>query len=732
MNAHKTRLFNTTIFLALLLGALHLAGGVILLSQGGSPYFIVAGIMVIAVGAFLYKKNAIAYLLFSLFLLFTIIWAIAEAQLQFWQLFARLSLWLLLGMMMSVSAHLPEMHHIRSILLLRLSLCMIIFVGVASAIDTTSDSVSDINHTQHETRNATLLQQTTAGKDWSQWGGNYAGQRYSSLTQITPENIGQLQVAWTYPIKEAKNTILPSEIVHENTPLKVGNTFYVCTPQQQVLALNASTGEKIWQYDIQDDLKRLKTPSDRFQTSCRGISYYDLIKTDNTYVKQTCRERIYVSTNDQRLLALDAHTGELCTDFAVKGTLSLFDTDVNSNIQQHPPSSVHISVSSLPITFGNLVIVSSHTTDTAMQKTAPGVLRAFDVENGRLIWQWSTSDLAKNIAADTDIRAVDDIITDWSVMSADEELCLIYFVINSRSAITTANEAPRYTSTLVAVDMTTGKLKWQNASVHNDLWSANTASQPVLTDFPIPKGVLMAIMTTDNLGNLLVLNRANGQALPSTYRTLLPAMQIPQTSALQESNMWGYTSLDMLFCRIQFASLKNALQSPGAIGTYNMSNLAIDPYQHLVIIQQISIALTEKNLLRDNRQYRVVQPFLTPWHTPCQSPAWGTTKAVDIFSQRTRWQSEHTVMQEANLPVLGSALITANGLVFMSGQLDNVLRVYGTKHNKLLWESHLPGNSQTNPITYQGKDGKQYVVVVTQAADKQHAGTVIAYALSTH
>src|SRR4029453_7396522 len=149
--------------------------------------------------------------------------------------------------------------------------------------------------------------QPTAGdqpnEDWRAYGRSQLGQRYSPLTQVTPDNVTKLKVAWTFRTGDMPGANDPGESTFEVTPIKVRDTLYLCSLHQRLFALDAKTGKMRWSFDprVQDN------PTFQHLT-CRGVSYHEAAAGD---VPRDCPRRIFLPVNDGRMIALDADTGKL-------------------------------------------------------------------------------------------------------------------------------------------------------------------------------------------------------------------------------------------------------------------------------------------------------------------------------------------------------------------------------------------------------------------------------------
>ena len=151
--------------------------------------------------------------------------------------------------------------------------------------------------------------------DWPHYGASVHGTRYSVADQITPENVGELEVAWTYntgDVDDGSETLVGTTF--QNTPIVVDDTLYLCTGRNKAIALDAETGAERWVYDAESDT------TGAFLLACRGVSYW---RDPVAPPEQACAERIFMGTIDARMIALDARTGMPCADFGDAGTVDL-------------------------------------------------------------------------------------------------------------------------------------------------------------------------------------------------------------------------------------------------------------------------------------------------------------------------------------------------------------------------------------------------------------------------
>ena len=217
--------------------------------------------------------------------------------------------------------------------------------------------------------------------DWSSYGKDPGGGHFSKATEITPGNVKDLERIWVHRSGDYHAGLNWTEDVIPNssqqtsfqaTPILVNETLYYCTPYNRVFALDPETGEEKWVFDPKINIK------EKALLHCRGVgSWIDNNKTEN----DECYHRIISGTIDAELFALDGKTGELCSDFGNNGKVDLRD-----GLGTHNPA-YYYSVSP-PAIIGNLIIVGGGVADNVSTSVPGGVVRAYDVVTGDLVWYW--------------------------------------------------------------------------------------------------------------------------------------------------------------------------------------------------------------------------------------------------------------------------------------------------------------------------------------------------------
>jgi quinoprotein glucose dehydrogenase len=813
-NASRSRPFALCVaVLFLLLAAAMLVMGVKLATLGGSYYYAAAGVALGLVGFLLLARQPSAINLFALFLVASTAWAWWEVGFDFWQILPRLWVWFVLGVLLVLpwvtrtlgkSREQTRRRRTRTGTLW-FALVVTAAVGLWALFTPIVDHVGDA---PMAARNPTAGDPAMAGGDWPNYGGSAKGDRYSPLTQINPSNVGQLKEAWRIETGDKMGPDDPSETTNENTPIKIGDTVYLCTPHSWVIAVDATTGAEKWRFD-----PRIQSPvgfKHWEHMTCRGVSYHD----DAAYpavadatpaaaataaapapagtvaappaMARLCPRRIFLPTADARLIALDADTGKPCDDFGVHGTI-----DLRANIGPFVPGGYYST--SPPAVTRDLVILGGHVTDNGSTDEPSGVVRAFDVHDGHLVWNFDAgnpADTAPIAAGKTYVRNSPNM---WSMFSVDEKLGLVYLPMGNQTpdqyAALRTPEAEKLSAGIVALDIATGALKWNYQFTHHDLWDMDIGGQPSLVDIQTSTGLVPSLVASTKQGSIYVLDRRDGKPVyPITERAVPQgAVEGDRTSLTQpfsainfvpatmrEADMWGTTPIDQLWCRMTFRSqrydgmftppsTRGSLVFPGNFGVFDWGGVSIDPVRQLMFLNPSYMAFqsrlipaaelykeergkpaSEMNGIKEPKgiPYAIeLKPFLSLLGIPCQAPPWGYVAAVDLTTGKTIYQHRNgTIRDSAPLPIpmplgvpsLGGTVTTAGGLAFLSGTLDDYIRGYDVQSGRQLWESRLPAGGQATPMSYADRNGRQYVLVV--AGGHGSLGTkmgdyVIAYAL---
>ena len=339
---------------------------------------------------------------------------------------------------------------------------------------------------------------TSTGTDWPAYGGTDAAWRYSPLTQITPDNVGKLRKVWEVHTGGMPNN--PDYVKlygTENTPLKVGNLLYTCTAKNVIVALDAATGKPQWRVD-----PHVPDAWIPYTTACRGVAYYRCRARPRTL----CASRIIEGTLDSRLIAVDALTGKPCTDFNGTG-----QQDTKIGMGWVPPGSA--AINSAPTIVRGIIVVPHQILDGQCRCAPSGVIQGFDARTGKLAWAWDMMHPDWNGYPPKGQEWARGTPNSWTTSAGDEKLGLVYVPMgNMADDYISAGRTPQanqYASSIVAIDVTTGKPRWDFQAVKKDVWDYDIGSQPSLIDY---KGT-PALLVPSKQGDFYVLDRATGKPL---------------------------------------------------------------------------------------------------------------------------------------------------------------------------------------------------------------------------
>lgn len=792
-------------------------GGIRLLTLGGSAYYLIAGVAMGATAALLRRRAQAAYALYAALFIGTLAWALWEAGLDWWPLAARMGLMFVLGVLLLLPwvsrpfASDPTHVSVRRGAGLAVAVGLMLF-GVVAVASWLHDPWTIEGSLPPSPPAQATVGGTMPPGEWHAYGRTAFGQRYSPLAQITPGNVTRLEPAWTYHTGDLRGRPGdPEETTFEVTPLKIGNRLYLCTPHQSVIALDATTGQEVWRRDL-----KIRPSLALQHLTCRGLSYHRAAaaaagvaavpaasaasapaaaaaaSAPAAAAAGNCAERLFMPTADGRLVALDAANGESCSAFGGGSG----EIDLWAHMPNVKPGA-YFSTSPVVVT-QRLVIIGGTVLDNASVNEQSGVIRAFDVDTGALVWNWDSANPEQTAPLTGDQTYTPNSPNSWSVSSVDESLGLVYVPMGNQPPDQWGGRrspaVERYSSSVVALDLATGRVRWVFQTVHHDLWDYDVPAQPVLVDLRVRGQTVPALVQATKQGDLFVLDRRTGAPLQPV--TEVPA---PQGAAggdrtaptqpvsaisfappdLRERDMWGATLFDQLACRIAFRQLRyegrftppsigGTLVHPGNFGVFNWGSIAVDPVRGVAFTTPALLAFTSQLVPRPDASTLLVQPggppkgslpalnenfgapfaarmkpFVSAFGLPCQEPPWGTVAGVDLGTGNIAWRRRNGTVRDLapvplpfamGVPSLGGPIITAGGVAFLSGTLDYYLRAYDLTTGRELWKHRLPAGGQATPMSYQGDDGRQYVLVA--AGGHGSTGTkagdaVIAFALPT-
>ncbi|PYT56917.1 MAG: hypothetical protein DMG46_15960 [Acidobacteria bacterium] len=311
---------------------------------------------------------------------------------------------------------------------------------------------------------------------WPNYGNDRGGTRYSPAAQIDRSNVGQLKVAWTFRTGALPHDEeLDKKAAFEATAILVDSKLFLSTPYDHVIALNAETGAKLWEFD-----PKLELPYGASEVTSRGVSAW---RDSHAKAGAPCALRVFIGTLDARLIALDGATGKPCRDFGSDGEI-----DLTTGVRLRDPGDYQVT--SAPAIFKDLIITGSSLGDNRAVTVERGIVRAFDVRTGNLRWTW---DPIAPWAYQTSPRT--GAGNAWSTISVDAEHDLVFIPTGSASPDYFGGFRKgdnKWANSVVALRASTGEFVWGFQVVHHDLWDYDVACQPTLFTW---KGGTLAVAT---------------------------------------------------------------------------------------------------------------------------------------------------------------------------------------------------------------------------------------------
>ena len=615
-----------------------------------------------------------------------------------------------------------------------------------------------------------------AQTDWPTYGGNPAGTRYSTLAQINASNVGKLSKAWTFhmspalrsdsgPTAETMEAHGPLGRTGEATPLVVNGRMYLTTPYNQVVALEPETGKLLWAYALPGG-----------NPAVRGLEYYG--------GDRQSPPQIVFGTSDAKLISLNAITGKPVPGFGNEGVVDLKEGVLNGFPNAfYDLSSPPVIYGDLVITgahtqeapslgaAGDTRAWDMHTGKLVWQFHSvprPGETghetwegESWKGRSGTNVWGMMTVDVERGI-----------VYMPFGQSTYD------YYGGDRKGANLFGNS-------VVAVDVKTGRYKWHFQTIHHDLWDADPPAPPGLFDIVRNGRTIPALAVTTKSGYLYILNRETGEPIFGVEERPVPKSDVPGELAFPTQPIpvkppplarVGYKPEDLVTAadttaeharacqelidtiggvynagpftpwlyRAPGAPPKSSLVFPGGLGGANWGGTAFDPRSgYIFVVTQDSGALgwMEKTPDGSPVPYDKTSPEragpgrgnfdvnMPGGSWPCQKPPWGRLTAVNSSTGDIAWQVRLGVTdqlpegkQNTGRPALAGAIVTAGGVLFIASTDDNRFRAFDAKTGNQLWVTRLERRGNADPITYQGRNGKQYVAVV--ATD-----TVAVYAL---
>jgi quinoprotein glucose dehydrogenase len=776
------------------IGLILAGGGAWLAVLGGSLYYVITGIAMIVAGVWLVRGQMRGGWLYVAIVVLTILWAFWESGTNVWALVPRVIAPLVL--LIAVLLVMPTLSYARNRWRTGLG-------AVAAVVIVTAIGIVILGKASESPVMAALpapgapgmsdSSGQVVGADWPAYGGTYSARRFSPLAQINASNVGNLKQVWLSHTGDMPATAQAAKMYGaETTPLKVGNSLYLCSAKGIMMAMDAATGKQQWRFDP-------KVPDAwiPYTAACRGVDYYSV---PNAPANQICANRIIEGTLDARLIAVDAATGKPCPDFGTNGQV---DTKIGMG-KIYPGL---VSITSAP-TIVRGVLVTGHQILDGQERWEPsGVIQGFDAVTGKLRWGWDMMQPELTGMPAPGKEWTRGTPNSWTTASGDEALGLVYLPLgNSSVDYWSSMRRPAentFANSLVALDVNTGKLRWSFQAVKKDVWDYDFGSQATLIDYPVNGVNVPALIVPSKQGDLYILDRRTGKPLTpiGTVKAPLTGVEPEQRSPTQivslwhtlrkpdltEKSMWGMSPIDQMACRIQFKratyhgfftppeTKTRTIEYPGYNGGSDWGGIAVDPQRGVIVANYndmpnynrlVPRALANKRNWKTREQLGGPTPGAegagdpqadTPyaidvnagWRMKftgllCKQPPYGGIRAIDIKTGKTIWDKPLGTARtngpfgipsglpfNIGTPNNGGSVVTAGGIVFVAAATDNLLRAIDLRTGKVLWSTVLPAGGQATPMVYE-QGGREYVVMMTGGhhfMETPIGDQVIAYAL---
>ncbi|WP_213804724.1 pyrroloquinoline quinone-dependent dehydrogenase [Granulicella sp. dw_53] len=605
--------------------------------------------------------------------------------------------------------------------------------------------------------------------DWPMFGHDDSSTRYSPLTQIDTHNVQNLTRAWTYHLKKDGPASTAAAAAgrgggrrnSQATPIVVKGVLYMPTPYNTVVALEPETGKEIWTFKL-----------DKGRPAGRAVTYWPGDKTTPA--------SILFGTSDGRLLSLNAETGKPSTGFGENGSINL-KVGVDNGFPD-----ARYDMTSPPSIYKDLVITGAQVQESPGIGTS-GDTRAWDVHTGKLAWRFHSVPHPGEVGNETwtgeswKNRSGTNV---WGLMSVDAKRGLVFLPYGSPSFdFYGADRAGKnlFGNSLVALHADTGKLAWYFQTVHHDVTDYDLQSAPVLMDVMSKGHKIPAVAIIGKVGLMYILDRRNGRPIYGVEERPVPQSDVPGEHSWptqpfplkpQQLGRSSFTPDEIATVSPEHQKICTDLLAteggmktggpftpfgthltvmfPGTIGVTNWPGMSYNAKLGYLFINTVDLADVGKIMKSEdgaNPAYERTSPwgvYARFWNQekfwPCQRPPWGQLWAINVNTGEVAWKVPLGIIEELEAKGIhgtgslnyGGSISTAGGLVFIAATNDQRFRAFDAATGKELWVTKLETGAYTTPMTFQGKDGRQYVITVATGGsyyDRTSGDSVIAFAL---
>jgi quinate dehydrogenase (quinone) len=572
-----------------------------------------------------------------------------------------------------------------------------------------------------------------ADGEWRSYGRDPGAQRFSPLTQITPKNVAALESAWTLDTG-AQNL--------QVTPTVIDGVMYV-TASSTVFALEPETGRTIWKHDAGAAVSR------------RGVAFWP--------GDGRIGPRLYSGAGDGRMMALDARTGSIVEAFGERGFV-----DLKKGVRGGADGS--FTLITPPVVYRDLVITGGSNGEGEPSTGLYGDIRGWDARTGELRWTFHTVPRPGEPGVETwegDSWKDRSGTNAWSYLTLDVDRGLLFAPTGSPTSDFYGADRKGmnlYGNSLVALDAATGRLRWFRQLVHHDLWDWDIPSAPTLIDVTRDGATIPAVAVITKMSTLFIFNRETGEPLFGLEERAVPPSVVPgeaawptqpfpvnppplaRTSFDPARDFYTLTPEHAAYCKELWATHKmyaapmftppgiegTMVMFPSTLGGGNWSGLSYDASRGLVFtnimnLGQVARMEPRPDKVAERGPYRRTSPwgnaYARFWNpatkVPCSAPPFGELIAIDVNRAEVLWRTPLGLFEElkergfdkTGSPNIGGSIVTASGVIFIGATIDRRFRAFDAKTGRLLWETTLDASAHATPMTFMGRNGRQYVVV---------------------
>ena len=569
--------------------------------------------------------------------------------------------------------------------------------------------------------------------EWPRFGRDAGAQRFSPLSQIARSNVAALRQAWTFDTRALDLQV---------TPLVVGGLMYL-TAGDSVLALEPETGKQVWRYDANGPVSR------------RGVAYWP--------GDGSASARLYTGGGEGRMMALNAKTGAVEVEFGDRGFVDLKQSvrgDVDGRLTLISP----------PAIYKNIIITGGSNGENEPSTGLYGDIRGWDARTGKLLWSFHTVPRRGEAGVDTwegDSWKNRSGTNAWTYLTVDVERGIVFAPTGSpTSDFYGADRRGKnlYGNSILAIDAQTGRLKWFQQLVHHDLWDFDLPAAPTLIDVTRNGQKIPAVAAMTKMSLVFIFNRVTGEPIFGMEERSVAKSEVPgeaswptqpfpiqppplaRTSFEMNRDLYALTPEHATYCKELWAANKmysarlftppgldgTMVMFPSTLGGGNWSGFSYDAARGVVFTNIMNLGQVARMERRaDAASGAAPYKRTSPWNSaygrfwnpqtkvPCSSPPFGELLAVDVNRAAVVWRVPLGVFDDlaargfdkTGTPNIGGTIVTAGGVVFIGATIDRRFRAFDADNGAQLWETQLEASAHATPMTFMGRDGRQYVVV---------------------